>query len=460
MSYYLIRMGEGSKYIEEGCTNNFIAIGWNEISNIKDLGSTEAIKNELSKTSYKYSPSQIAAQAGQLSRFALEMANGDFVISPKGGGKYVVGVIGDYYFENDPQGICKYKHRRKIEWKKSILKEDMSTNLAYAMGATLTIYSLNKYSKELDSLISGDVYTPADKPQRIRDLVREGLYELNGKEFEEFVRHLLEIIGFQAETTQYVGDNGIDVNGILDAEGLANVVLRIQVKRVRGSISNQQVLALRGTLKQEEHGCFITLSSFTSSAIEEAHSIGKVPIKLIDGEDLSVIVLKHYEEIDDRYKEIFGIRRKKDFNIEDQFETNTYQEDEIQNKVFFDKNKRSNYKWDTLLCAAKDDGFKEAFLEKKSWWAVRLSSKAIPLIKYIAMYQVAPVSKITYYGKVSAIKPFKESNKYIIYLEGEPIKLKNPVPLGKNRYLKPQGPKYTELNKILISKSLDDLFNK
>ena len=33
VSYYLIRLGEGSKYIEEARKEGFIAIGWNQITN-------------------------------------------------------------------------------------------------------------------------------------------------------------------------------------------------------------------------------------------------------------------------------------------------------------------------------------------------------------------------------------------------------------------------------------------
>lgn len=457
MSYYLVRIGEGSKYVEEGYKGNFIAIGWNEVPRLNSLNSLEDIKQELKRTSYKYNESQLSAQSGQLFRFGFEMKKGDIVLSPRGKGEYLVGVVDNYYFDENPTGICNYKHRRKVEWKKTILKEDMSTNLAYSLGATLTVYSLNRYSDEITALISGEIYTPADKPQRVRDLVVEGLYDLNGREFEEFVKHLLEIIGFEAETTQYVGDNGIDVNGVLNAEGLANIVLRIQVKRVRGSITNQQILALRGTLKQEEHGCFITLSSFTSSALAEAQAEGKIPIKLIDGEDLSSLVLKHYEEIDDRYKLLFGIKRKKDFNIEDQFEIIGLVDDSPHKVI---NEKVDNSTWDTLLCAAKEDGFNYAFLKKHSWWAVRLNPKSVPFIKYLAIYQVAPISKITYYGKVKKIELFENTGKYIIYLEGDPIKLTDPIPLGNNRYLKPQGPKYTQLIKIKKAKSLDELFSK
>jgi len=38
--------------------------------------------------------------------------------------------------------------------------------------------------------------------------------------------------------------------------------------------------------------------------------------------------------------------------------------------------------------------------------------------------------------------------------------MENPVGLGKNPYLKPQGSKYAGLNKILHAKTLDDVFRK
>ena len=455
MSYYLIRIGEGSKYTDIGRKNGFVAIGWNEVPDLNTVKSLESLKKILIDK-YKYSDAQIGNQAGQINRFANEMSNGDTVISPLGKGEYLVGRLGEYYFESRSKDDCPYKHRRKVEWRKdTVLKEDMSTNLSYAVGGTLTIFSLDKYADELNALISGKTYTPAEKPQRIRDVVLAGLMELDGKEFEEFIKHVLEIIGFSAETTQYVGDKGIDVNGILDAEGLADITLRVQVKRIRSSIGNKEILALRGALSQGEHGCLITLSSFTSQAQEEAQASGKVPIKLIDGEDLSALILKHFDDIDDLYKRRFGIKRKKDFNIEDQFEPvdsqDTTKADDTLKEI-------ESPDWDTLVCSAKEDGFNYAFLDQKSWWAVAINQKKMPHIKYIAMYQVAPVSAITYYGEVDRIEPYEDTGKYKLYLKGDPIKLKKPVKLGEDIYQKPQGPKYAELSKILKAETLDDIW--
>ncbi len=459
MSYYLVRVGEGGKYIREAKRGNYIAIGWNEVPDLSNFSNLEQIKSQLRGTTYEYTAAQMAIQAGQIFRFGLEMEEGDTVLSPSGSGEYLVGRVGDYYFVDQPTDGCPYKHRRKVDWPdKILLKEDMSTNLSYSIGATLTIFSLNKYASEIESLIAGEEPTPAEKPEKIRDIVLQGLMSLNGEEFEEFIRHLLEVLGFTSETTQYVGDKGIDINGILNAEGLAEVTLRVQVKRVHGSIGNREVLSIRGALGIGEHPCLITLSKFTSSAQEEANAPNKTTVKLIDGQDLAAIILKHYDEIDDEYKEIFNIRRKKDLNIEDQFEycdrsAETAEAEEI---TVIERGKVQN----TIVCPAKEEGFKRAFLGQKAWWAVKINPDRIPDIKYVAIYQSAPISKITYYGEVKEIKKYKDSGKYIIYLKGDPIKLKNPVRLGKNRYLCPQGSKYSVLDEILKAKTLDEIFGK
>ena len=104
--YFFIRVGEGSKYIDEAHKNGFVAIGWGEVPDLRKLGSSEEIKKALNSSGYKYSPAQISAQAGQLARFGLEIQEGDVLLSPLGKGEYLVGVAGDYYYEENATGKC------------------------------------------------------------------------------------------------------------------------------------------------------------------------------------------------------------------------------------------------------------------------------------------------------------------------------------------------------------------
>jgi hypothetical protein len=54
---------------------------------------------------------------------------------------------------------------------------------------------------------------------------------------------------------------------------------------------------------------------------------------------------------------------------------------------------------DTVVVPAREDGFQDVFLGEDRWYSVRINETVQPQIKYIAAYQVAPVSAITHRKK-------------------------------------------------------------
>ena len=113
---------------------------------------------------------------------------------------------------------------------------------------------------------------------------------------------------------------------------------------------------------------------------------------------------------------------------------------------------------DTLVCPAREEGFNAVFLNERRWFAVRINPKRIPKIKYLAMYEKSPVAAIRYIGKVREIKPYKNTGKYEIILDGEPSKIK-PIKLTKNElHLVPQAPRYTIKTLIDKANTLADIF--
>lgn len=150
-------------------------------------------------------------------------------------------------------------------------------------------------------------------------VVLEKIRSLDPREFEKFVSHLLGIMGFETITTEYVGDRGVDVIGLLNAEGLANVRLKIQVRRVRSKIGIEEVQRIRGTLATGEHGAIITTSDFTPQAKREAELEGRPPISLIDGEMLVDMILKYYDELDEKYKKLLQLRKKEPSALKNRF---------------------------------------------------------------------------------------------------------------------------------------------
>jgi hypothetical protein len=82
----------------------------------------------------------------------------------------------------------------------------------------------------------------------------------------------------------------------------------------------------------------------------------------------------------------------------------------------------------------------------------------IDRIKYIASYQTAPVSAITYFAEVAKIEKYKDTTKYIVYFK-DPAKKIGPIKLtAKKKGSAPQAPRYTTYAKLMAAKALEELF--
>lgn len=113
---------------------------------------------------------------------------------------------------------------------------------------------------------------------------------------------------------------------------------------------------------------------------------------------------------------------------------------------------------DTIVVPARDDGFNEEFITNNRWYAIRISSVMLDKIKYIAAYQVAPISGITHISEVDRIEKYKDTNKYIIYFKPNTTRKINKVALGNKKGQAPQAPRYSSFDIITNAQSLDDLW--
>lgn len=115
---------------------------------------------------------------------------------------------------------------------------------------------------------------------------------------------------------------------------------------------------------------------------------------------------------------------------------------------------------DTVVVPAREDGFQDVFLKENRWFAIRIHGTMRPQIKYIAVYQVAPQSAITYVAPVSSIEPWDDTKKFVVNF-AEPARKIGPIPLLKNGIVKaPQNLRYTNYECLLQAKSLDDIWGQ
>lgn len=113
---------------------------------------------------------------------------------------------------------------------------------------------------------------------------------------------------------------------------------------------------------------------------------------------------------------------------------------------------------DTIVVPAKEDGFKEVFIAEKCWYQIRISAAMLDKIKYIAVYQVAPISAITYVAEVERIEKYKDTDKYILYFKDDAKQIKKVLLSGATKGKAPQAPRYTSYAKLIEASTLDDLW--
>ena len=112
---------------------------------------------------------------------------------------------------------------------------------------------------------------------------------------------------------------------------------------------------------------------------------------------------------------------------------------------------------DTIVVPARSEGFRATFLGENRWYAIRVHASMRDQIKWIAAYQVAPISAITHVAPVRSVEPWGDSGKFVVNFKAaaqeiDPIRL-----VGHGRAAGIQGPRYTTKARLDAAKSVSDL---
>ncbi len=323
--YWGIRIGEGGKFVEQARKGKYIAIGWNRLENLEWVADKRKNFDDVWSELYdKYKPiyggSEVAIgiHIGIILNFARAIKEGDIVVIPDmQRERALIGrVTSSYKYKDNWGDDCPYRHRRNVEWIiEEVSRDEIPPKLKASLKVGMTVFSLERPKEEITLLIGGGRLPEGEKEvtktgNELAEVIISRLSNLDPEKFEHFIKDLLTLVGFEATVTQYVSDKGVDVIGTLNPEGLANITLKAQVKRVSGQIGNQDVLMLRGTLGTDEHGVLITTGRFTKQAQAEAEAEGKKPIALIDREALIDLILEHYDELDEAYKQLLSLSKR------------------------------------------------------------------------------------------------------------------------------------------------------
>lgn len=115
-------------------------------------------------------------------------------------------------------------------------------------------------------------------------------------------------------------------------------------------------------------------------------------------------------------------------------------------------------KFDTIVVPAREEGFKQRFLNENCWFSVRINTKHIAKLKFIAAYQVAPVAAITHIAEIETIVPYNDTGKYMIKFKGPAIALP-PIPRLEGSEINMQSSRYALREKLMAAKCLDEVWS-
>jgi restriction system protein len=293
---------------------NVIAIGWPAMG---DLGSIEnsrdAFKEKYSQVYPDASKGSVGTSAGMIYRFCWEIQVGDYVVFPSKMPRQInFGIVeGNYSYV--PSSM--YPHQRKVKWLKHLPRTAFTQGALYEIGSFLTIFSVKNYTEEfLKALDKG--FKPADVVdttvaataeeivQSTKDYILKTLStELKGYALEGFVADLLNAMGYRTTISPEGGDSGIDITAYKDE--LPPRIL-VQVKSTDSDIKETTVHSLKGAMKEGDYGLFVTLSSYTKNAQKY---LDETPIiRGIDGQSLVELVLRYYDQLSDKYRNIIPLK--------------------------------------------------------------------------------------------------------------------------------------------------------
>ena len=303
---------------------SFISIGWEPLPDLRSLGqSREELKSSLTQYYPDSKPATLANWAGTLLRFRDEMQVGDVVVAPYRPDSTVnIGLItSDYYF--DPAAASLHPHRHRVEWKRlGIPRSTFSEQARFEIGALLTVFAIRKNTDEFRAALNAsssedvakhvadvvakhvlepdpdltDQIRASRVAQHTRDFVLERLHkELSHQDFEEFTADLLRAVGYQARTTPFTHDGGVDVIAHRDPLGIEPPLIKVQCKHYIGKVGSPEVAQLVGTLGHGELGVFVTLGAYTQDAIAIERT--RPGLRLLTGDDVVDLFLAHYADL-------------------------------------------------------------------------------------------------------------------------------------------------------------------
>lgn len=302
MSVFVIR-AEFGQFTDVFREHGYVGIGWLQTS--LPAYTKENIEEAYRKNFPDNPEGNVRINVGQINRFIHDIKDGDIILCPYRDNQLLAGKIkGQFYFKED--NTSKYPYRWDVEWfKDTINRHEFSIPLQNSLRSSLTFFQIKQEGEVYEALgLKPKLHPKAEQPKEFDTdefykIIKARIKELDAYQFEELSSYILQSLGFTAtQKTGKVGDGGIDFEGVLEVNNVAQIQLQVQVKQYEsGIIGEKEIRNFRGALKRDFQGTFITLSDFNKKARESANDENKVTINLINGKQFIDLYIEQYDKV-------------------------------------------------------------------------------------------------------------------------------------------------------------------
>ncbi len=243
---WMVRAGEGGKWIDEFRKHQVVAVGWPQLGPINVGVSREEIAHKGMKEWPNASRSTIGSSAGQVFRFLNELQKGDIVVSYDPSRRiYHVGKIeGDPEYQ--PELIEELPRVRSVSWFAEVSRDKLSVPTRNSLGAISTLFQLPpEAAEEILAVSQGkEAGETEDKEQedddteeitrdlrtRSHEFIKDRIIRLEWSEMQELVAGLLRAMGYKTRISPAGADRGKDIIASPDGFGFEQPRIVVEVK--------------------------------------------------------------------------------------------------------------------------------------------------------------------------------------------------------------------------------------
>ena len=325
---WMVRAGEGGLMIDEFRTESWVGIGWTALGDMNRLQSRADFTEAVAQSYPSMKLGQRASSAGQSFRFVREIALGDDVItSDRGERTYVVGEVAGEY-EHRGAGSGEYPNIRRVRWQGTVTRDALSVAARNSLGAISTLFLIPpSVAEEIVRLLtSGSVAAElSSKPEEpeaaaeVADLyrdvqsqgfefIKDKVNALDWNEMQELVAGLLRAMGYKTRISPSGSDRGKDIVASPDGLGFEDPRIVVEVKHRTATMSAPEIRSFLGGRHDHDKGLYVSTGGFTKDARYEAER-GRIPITLMDLDDLVRALLEHYEKMDVEMQRLIPLRK-------------------------------------------------------------------------------------------------------------------------------------------------------